>query len=180
MHASRPLTVWLASGLLRDLAKEAEWRLPDEAGGVLVGYRNAGAIVVTGSIDAGPEAEHWPNGLRPDRAFQNAELDRIFIESDGATTFVGEWHSHPLARAIPSKRDRKTLRNTLTESASATTVALMLILERDDDEAWSAVGWTGQLGRLGRLGRLEVEPVHLRAFPTPTERSHSTDARESP
>jgi integrative and conjugative element protein (TIGR02256 family) len=164
MHSAPPLTVWLASGLLQDLAGEAEWRLPDEGGGVLDGYRNAGAIVITGSIDAGPNAERWPHGLRPDREFQNAELDRLFIESDGATTFVGEWHSHPLARAVPSKRDRKTLRNTVTDSESATTVALMLILERDDDETWSVVGWTGQLGRLGRLGRLEVTPVHLRVF----------------
>jgi len=164
VHPSHPLTVWVASGLLRDLAEEAEWRLPDEAGGVLIGYRNAGAVVVTGSVDAGPKAERWPNGLRPDREFQNAELDRLFIESYGATTFVGEWHSHPLARAIPSKRDRKTLRNTVTDSESATTVALILILERDDDEIWSAVGWAGQLGRLGRVGRLDVQPVRLRAF----------------
>jgi integrative and conjugative element protein (TIGR02256 family) len=164
VHPSHPLTVWLASGLLWDLADEAEWRLPDEAGGVLIGYRNAGAIVATGSVDTGPKAERWPNGLRPDREFQNAELDRIFMESDGATTFVGEWHSHPLARAVPSKRDRKTLRNTLTDPASATDVALMVILERSDDETWSAVGWAGQLGRLRRFGRLRVKPVHLRVF----------------
>jgi integrative and conjugative element protein (TIGR02256 family) len=171
VHPSHPLTVWLASGLLRDLADEAEWRLPDEAGGVLVGYRNAGAIVVTGSVHAGPRAERWPSGLRPDREVQNAELDRIFVESDGATTFVGEWHSHPLARAIPSKRDRKTLRNTLRDPASATDVSLMVILERsDDDETWSAVGWAGQLGRLGRLGPLAVRAARLRVFRDPERR----------
>lgn len=155
---------------MRDLAEEAEWRLPDEAGGVLIGYRNAGAIVITGSVDAGPKAERWPNGLRPDREFQNAELDRIFIESDGATTFVGEWHSHPLARASPSKRDRKTLRNMLTDPASATNVALMVILERSDDKTWSAVGWAGQLGRLGRLGPLAVRAARLRVFRDPARR----------
>lgn len=119
-----------------NLAGEAEWRLPDEAGGVLVGYRNGGAIVITGSIDAGPNAERWPEGLRPDRVFQNTALDRLFVETDGATTFVGEWHSHPLAQAIPSRHDRKTLRNTVMDQGSATAQALMLILERDDDEVW--------------------------------------------
>ena len=68
----------------------------------------------------------------------------------------------------------------MTDSASATTMALMLILEREDDEAWSVVGWAGQLGRLGRLGRLDVKPVHLREFPAPLDRSHLTATRESP
>lgn len=162
MHQA-PLTLWVDRGLLRQLAAAAEGAAPDETGGVLLGWRNGDALVIDRVVDAGPGAERWPMGMRPDADYQALMIAEAFEESDGAVTYLGDWHSHPGTMAIPSRRDRKTLRNIATDEDAQCPAPAMLILGTGDQD-WEAMAWVGRLGRLGRWGPLSVKPVNVRLF----------------
>jgi integrative and conjugative element protein (TIGR02256 family) len=158
------LTLWIAETVLLSVAEEAERHVPNETGGVLLGHRTGNEVVVVAAIDAGPAAVRWRSGFKPDADFQEAEIERIFRSSDGAVTYLGDWHSHPTAPAVPSKPDRRTLRRIATDPDAQCPMPTMLILEQDEFELWSAAGWIGYLGRLGRWGRMTVSLMRIRTF----------------
>jgi integrative and conjugative element protein (TIGR02256 family) len=162
MHAPA-LRIWIDRALLRRLAVEADAARPDETGGVLLGHRNGRDIVIRAVVDAGPRAQRWPTGMRPDADYQAAEVEAAFAASDGAITYLGDWHSHPGTLSVPSRRDRKTLRNIATDDEAQCQEPLMLIVG-GDDHAWEPAAWTGCLGRLGRWGPLTVHEQGIRLF----------------
>lgn len=157
------LTLWIDRDLVRQLAAEAEAEAPDETGGVLLGWRNGDAVVVGRVVGAGPRAERWPTGMRPDTEYQATKIAEAFQRSDGAVTYLGDWHSHPGTMPDPSKRDRKTLRNIAADADAQCQEPVMLIIAGGEPD-WEAGAWSARLGRLGRWGRLSVRPVALRLF----------------
>lgn len=160
------LTVWVERGLLRRFAREADLAFPDETGGILLGWRNGGDVVVRDVVDAGPRAERWATGMRPDAAYQAAEVTTAFEASDGAITYLGDWHSHPRTAASVSGRDRKTLRNIASDADAECPEPLMLIVG-GGEPGWELGAWVGRLGRLGRWGPLHVRQLEVRPFDDP-------------
>ena len=155
--------VWLPAVLLHEMASAAEEWQPLETGGVLAGYwvpPNSEAVI-THVVHAGPNADHRKSGMTPDADFQNAELDRIYAEADGASYYLGDWHSHPGMGAVPSPTDRATLRRIATTTEAAAPKPLMLILD-NAYEKWGVIGWQAHLSFLGRFGPLHVDAVELR------------------
>lgn len=155
--------VWLPAALLHEMAVAAQRLEPKEAGGILAGYWSTKftECVVTHVIDAGPNAEHRATGMTPDAAYQEAELDRIFEETRGASVYIAEWHTHPTSAPAPSATDRATLRRIALDPEAHAPEPLMLILGNEDN-AWGAVGWQGRFGLFGRFGPLHTDPVELR------------------
>jgi integrative and conjugative element protein (TIGR02256 family) len=162
MHPT-PLTLWVERGLMRRLAREADGAQPDETGGVLLGWRSGDDVVARLVVDAGPRAERWPTGMRPDAEYQAAEIAAAFEATDGAVTYLGDWHSHPGTTPSPSRRDRKTLRNIAADADAQCPEPIMLIIA-GGEPAWEAGAWTGRLGRLGRWGPVSVREVSIRLF----------------
>lgn len=162
MHPA-PLTLWVDRDLVRRLVAEAEIEAPDETGGVLLGWRNGDAVVVDQVVDAGPRAERWRTGMRPDAEHQAAQIAVAFEDTAGAVTYLGDWHSHPRSTPTPSRRDRKTLRNIAAHPEAQCPEPLMLIVA-ETEAGWEARAWTGQLGRLGRWGPLTVRQAAIRLF----------------
>jgi hypothetical protein len=78
------LTVCLSTEVLAALTAEAAAFEPLETGGILVGHRSGGDVVVRGSIDAGPAAERWRTGMRPDHEYQVALLEALFRRTNGS------------------------------------------------------------------------------------------------
>lgn len=162
MH-QEPLTIWMDRALLWQLAAEADFERPNETGGILLGYRNGRDIVIRAYVDAGPKAQRWPHGMRPDADYQAAAVATAFTESQGTMTYLGDWHTHPGSAPSPSKRDRKTLRNIAVEAEAQCPEPLMLILG-DGEAGWAMEAWVGRLGRLGRWGPLTVSSIDLILF----------------
>lgn len=162
-RAQEVTLVWLPAAILREMAVAAQEWQPSETGGVLSGYWAAPFFeaVITHVVHAGPNAERRKTGMTPDAEFQEAELDRIFSETDGASYYLGDWHSHPGMRTVPSRTDRATLRRIATTTDAAAPRPLMLILDNADEE-WGVIGWQAHLGLLRRFGPLEVDRVELR------------------
>lgn len=104
-------TAWIRHTVQCDLELRALKALPNETGGLLVGYRaDNGDIVVQAIIGPGPKARHTPVRFVPDHAWQCERLDAIYSESNGQLVYVGDWHTHPFGVPEMSMLDRRTLR----------------------------------------------------------------------
>lgn len=80
-----------------------------ETGGSLFGWKDeTGGIVVACATGPGPGAKHRPSRFAPARSTVQTTIDRVADASRGRYTFVGSWHTHPLARPLPSTVDQGT------------------------------------------------------------------------
>lgn len=104
-------SLWVAGSVVERLYLLAAAAAPEETGGLLLGYTSPdGAQVVRDVIGPGPQASHAHTTFDPDHAWQTAELQRRYLESDGELGYLGDWHSHPHAAGTPSWRDLGTMR----------------------------------------------------------------------
>jgi integrative and conjugative element protein (TIGR02256 family) len=104
-------TFWIREVALAALTAEAHRCSTLETGGVLVGYRGGnGDVLVTDVVGPGPDAIHRETAFTPDHAFHEREVARLYGESGRTEVYLGDWHTHPLAGAYLSCRDKRTLR----------------------------------------------------------------------
>lgn len=131
----RQPTVFVASTAVDVMTAEARRCHPVETGGMLVGWADfeAGHLVVATIIGPGPNAEHHTWGFTPDGAWQQEQLDQIYLATDGRLSFVGDWHVHPAGGFGMSRRDRRTMAATVDEPDSRLAVALMGLLAQEDE-----------------------------------------------
>ena len=104
------LTIWMARVVAAEMVREAKHFLPLETGGILLGWRHNGDLIVMGIIGPGPLAKHKRRSFRPDHGWQMGELQQAFEASAGDLDYLGDWHTHPDGPALMSAADRRTLR----------------------------------------------------------------------
>jgi integrative and conjugative element protein (TIGR02256 family) len=99
--------------VLNRIREEARLKTPLETGGVLAGYFSAddSEVVVTEMVGPGPKAKHGKCSFVPDYAYHRDEIGRLFDESNGLITYLGDWHTHPNGPNNLSRRDKRALRN---------------------------------------------------------------------
>lgn len=83
--------------------------LPDETGGILVGYYSANldCAIVTSFSGPPPDSSHGRTWFKRGVAGLQKWLDRLWIER--TAYYLGEWHFHPFASPEPSSDDNKQL-----------------------------------------------------------------------
>jgi integrative and conjugative element protein (TIGR02256 family) len=80
-----------------------------ETGGVLIGYRVGYEFVITDSTGPGPNAKHQLFNFERDIEYCNNKIEEKFEQSNGILNYIGEWHTHPIGKAIPSVQDNKAM-----------------------------------------------------------------------
>lgn len=157
--------LWIPAAAVGELLTEAQHLRPAESGGVLLGYwaHESTEAVITGVIGPGPDAEHRTDGFRPDAEYHQAAVGDAYARSGRRVIYLGDWHSHPASRAVPSKKDRGVLRRIASDPGARLAQPLMLIVGVDH-ERFEVAGWQG---RITRSGRLWVRAVELRPFADP-------------
>lgn len=114
------------------MAGEASERAPLETGGMLLGYisdeGDPPEAVIEQVIPPGPNALHGRARFMPDGRWQRQRMLRVFTRSNGVTTYLGDWHSHPSGGPAPSALDIKTARKIARRRRSRTQHPLMTIL----------------------------------------------------
>ncbi|VEH89530.1 Uncharacterised protein (plasmid) [Tsukamurella tyrosinosolvens] len=92
------------------IASETARRLPLEAGGILLGYREDSNVIVTHALAIGSAKATTDRYVRDD-ARANALLKEFLAPraADDPIGYVGEWHSHPIPSA-PSPIDIAAIR----------------------------------------------------------------------
>jgi integrative and conjugative element protein (TIGR02256 family) len=102
-------TLFIHSEVLKTIQKEIKACPLKETGGILIGYKADCEIVVTNATGPGPNAKHSFFNFSRDIDYCNSSLEQYFYESNGILTYIGEWHTHPYGRPIPSRQDDKEL-----------------------------------------------------------------------
>lgn len=121
--------IWIRNDLYQEMIKEVKSFLPLETGGILLGYTDVEEnMVVTKIVGPGPEAVHQEDYFLPDGSFQQKEINKTFEETEGETTYLGDWHSHPYKKPYLSALDINTLQRIATHKTSGTDQPVFLIV----------------------------------------------------
>lgn len=133
--------VWLPSRLHDDCIAEADRFYRLETGGALMGYWNGANAVITAIIGAGPAALHERHNFEPDQEWQVAAIARHYEASGRRETYIGDWHTHPDAKAPHlSWTDRRVIRRIInTPSARAPNPLMIVFCGAEGD--WHATAW---------------------------------------
>ncbi len=125
------------------MRQEAARAHPHETGGMLLGWNNKerNEIVVAASIGPGPKAGHTRASFRPDGAWQQVELERMYSRTDGKLTFLGDWHVHPAGGPAMSRRDRKTLAHVARTPEARCSTPVTVLLARAPDDTYCVGAW---------------------------------------
>lgn len=127
-------------------AEAAQWA-PLETGGILLGYVSAeDDVVVSTVIGAGPKAKHYRHRYEHDAEFERSEASRLYMRSGAPDFYLGDWHTHPGARARMSWTDRRTLAD-IFKRKEAIEAPITLIL---GEPSWTPFAWRCQ--RLNLFG----------------------------
>ena len=146
----------LRSEAYETIASETAKRLPVEAGGVLLGYREDSDLVVTHALVVESRDATTDRYVRDDR-LANALLTEFLAPRavDDPIGYIGEWHSHP-APSGPSPIDVAAVR--ATAKVSHGPIALLVYAPGD------AGGFVGLVARRQRLGRTTARKASI-SFP---------------
>jgi integrative and conjugative element protein (TIGR02256 family) len=115
---------------------------PRETGGVLMGYwaQLFTEVVVTHAIGPGPEAIHYEKGFIPDSQYQEAEIARIYLQSNRFSTYLGDWHTHPSGSSYLSHRDKRTLQEIASFQDERCPIPIMAVFG-GGEEGWGIRVW---------------------------------------
>jgi integrative and conjugative element protein (TIGR02256 family) len=145
MPKSQPVITWIPASCFAYVIQEGKRTMPNETGGVLMGYwPSEGSVVITHIIGPGPGARHTRYAFYPDLDFHDREIERIYSESGRISTYLGDWHTHPHGGNGTSQRDRKTLLNIACAPEARAPKPLMAILSIRRDCALAIWHWEGK------------------------------------
>lgn len=86
-----------------------------ERGGILIGsYRGPHIEVVDCTEPGAADKATLSSFTRQDERHQEAAIE-AWRKSQHRQTYVGEWHSHPVGRPVPSGMDRRTWRSVVAK-----------------------------------------------------------------
>lgn len=159
--------VWILRNVFDRIVQEAERKAPLETGGLLIGYRSADDIhlVVMDMIGPGPKAKHRKWTYKPDYGFHREEVKKVYDETGGMHTYLGDWHSHPTDSAYLSLLDKRALRNIACFPDNFIDRPIMLVLGRGSNGEWTPGTWRiSPLQHKFPWGRWEYVPLEITLF----------------
>ena len=127
-------TAWISKTALVFMVKEFLRKLPNETGGVLVGYwlEDSEGVVITDVVGPGPGAKHGKISFVPDASYHESEIARLYEESGRLHTYLGDWHSHPDSTTRLSLTDRHTLLKIAKHVDARVSTPLMAVVGESD------------------------------------------------
>lgn len=125
-------------GLLEKIRKMREACLPNETGGVLLGYFDLmmGHVYIVDALSAPPDSEGDESGFTRGISGLQEKVRNAEERTRGTVSYIGEWHSHPSNSSTnPSPPDLYLLAHLATELQGDGYPALILIVG-DHNENW--------------------------------------------
>jgi integrative and conjugative element protein (TIGR02256 family) len=149
--------------VLKQMKALANEKFPLETGGVLIGYTggtHGEQVVIVAITGPGPSAQHTKITFEPDHDYQTAQIADVYRTSKGASTYLGDWHSHPNSAAYLSRRDKKTLRHIGSHRPARLDRPVMVIL--GEGSPWTLKAWRLIPRRLIAFRRTEYCELDIR------------------
>lgn len=113
-----------------------------ESGGILIGRR----ILDSRDLVVDLATRPFPTDLRTKESYvrhprgHQEVLDRMWHDSHGTRTYLGEWHTHPTEEVAPSRKDLRNWRRLARRSEAP---SVFLIVGTASVGCWSDEGrWT--------------------------------------
>ena len=131
--SSNQAYLYIANNTLSKIRDELIRHFPKEFGGVFVGYRNGNEII----IDDVLVPDDYENGKtifvrRPGTL--NERLKIIHTETSGKIGYIGEWHSHPNAAAIPSQTDNNAMKQIAEDKKVGNPNPVLIIIKITEND----------------------------------------------
>jgi integrative and conjugative element protein (TIGR02256 family) len=154
-------TAWISKNALVFMVKEFLRKLPNETGGVLVGYwlADSEGAVITDVLGPGPRAKHRKISFVPDASYHESEIARLYEESGRLHTYLGDWHSHPDSTTRLSRTDRHTLLTIAKHAEARVVTPLMAVIGESDPltlQVWQYSPASVRGTRNGRILALKI------------------------
>jgi integrative and conjugative element protein (TIGR02256 family) len=131
---NKNLKVHINTQLKQQLLTLRQFEFDRERGGVILGklYPQNDTIEITHFFEDNPlnSSEY---GLELNVNYLQENIERIWEESNGQITYLGDWHTHPQLKAEPSLRDYKTFFVNYYQSKVQQNLLLYLILGRKEN-----------------------------------------------
>lgn len=138
---------WINKNVFNEIKKEANLWLPNETGGVLLGYWSShDELVITNLIGPGINALHGRHSFSPDAKWQEAEIAKIYKKSGRLITYLGDWHSHPEGAPSLSIRDLVTMFRVAVHKPARAPRPIMGILY--NNPKWELVVWRFDISKI--------------------------------
>jgi len=148
-----PEAIAISRSQVEALEALATSALPNEAGGILLGWRMSGCIHVYKALEVPDRAAGRASYLRKhDVAEAVLQAELIHVAGNPAVGYVGEWHSHPAALP-PSSQDERELRDIARLAGGAVT---MIVVVRGAGACWQLYVHNA-LGRRIERARVNME-----------------------
>ena len=123
-------------GLQQKLKASRQATIPNETGGVIVGYidQKMKSIYIVDILNAPADSKSSVTGFTRGIKGLKESLDDISDRTAHIVQYVGEWHSHPpFSSPQPSRTDNELIESLATSLASDGLPALMIIVGRDGE-----------------------------------------------
>ncbi|MXW18464.1 MAG: hypothetical protein F4123_12275 [Gemmatimonadetes bacterium] len=131
--------IWTDRGVLRKLSVLRKQALPNETGGVLLGYTDhlRKVLYVVDTLPSPPDSEEWPSSYVRGCDGLKEAVDAIAHRTGGAVAYLGEWHSHPDGSTCEPSPDDLVFLAWLTGHMFVDGMpGLMAIVGEGDDVSW--------------------------------------------
>ncbi len=106
------MKLMMAQSAYNNIEKEVLAHYPLETGGIHVGRRVYGYLVVPFTIGSGDKPERSPTLFSPDFVTQQEMLDRLYKEY--SVNYMGEFHLHPMKLSRLSGIDKLAIHRIMT------------------------------------------------------------------
>ena len=133
----------LDAGVVARAAEYREERLPNETGGVLIGYFDVPrrSVYVVDALPAPRDSVEHKTAFVRGFAELREELEVIEARSGGQVGYVGEWHSHPDGAGVgPSPDDAVLLASIAEEMRMDGWPGVMMIVGEGGDVGFLTLG----------------------------------------
>lgn len=129
------LDVFIDEGLEQSLRQMRKEQLPNETGGILLGYQdfNIDALVLVDALPAPADSVSSPTSFERGIEDLKAKVEEASKRTAGIVGYVGEWHSHPPGHsAKPSNDDLVQLLHLALGMSEDGLPGLQLIVGEDE------------------------------------------------
>ena len=134
----------LDAGVVSRAAKYRQERLPNETGGVLIGYFDVPrkSVYVVDALPAPTDSAEHKTAFVRGFAGLREELEVIEDRSGGQVNYIGEWHSHPDGAGVrPSADDAVLLASIADEMRMDGWPGVMMIVGEGGNVSFVTQGW---------------------------------------
>lgn len=138
---NRQFGLKISNPLIEKVLETCRHSIPNETGGVIVGFYNddLDCATVTAFTTPTEDSQAGKNWFYRGTKGLQSQLNRLWFKQK--RYYLGEWHFHPYSLPDPSSQDIRQMYNIAADSAYSCPEAILLILGGNPSGNWTMQGY---------------------------------------